>query len=492
MFWCGMPTSTYGAPNVTYPEPGVEADRGVARVQGDLAEPSRRRPPAPAPGPAACRARCPAAPARPPSGTTARSPGPSGWNRTQPTTRPPVERDQVQALGLEREGHRVAPVPERLPEHPPPQISLLRVLRRVEADEGQPLAAQMSSSSPSTSRARSMMNLKRAETSLPIRSLIIRSVSSSFSMPTRSELRRLRVERRRLEVLGRHLAQALEAHDVGLGVPFELLLEDPVAVGLVERPVGLLADVDPVQRRLGEVDVPVLDQRPAGAGRRTSAAASRCGGRRCRRPSAGRPCRSGACSRSKLVADAAAERADDVLQLLVAGHLVGGRLLGVEHLAAQREDGLGAPVAPLLGRAAGRVALDDEQLALARGRSTRSRPACPGRLSRWLTARLARHRLRRRAAGLAGPGRQDDAGRRSASATVWLSLSHFSSAGRTAPSTRPAISGLFSRLLGLALELRLEHVGREDGDHALADVLGGERHALGRRARASRCSCGPP
>ena len=44
-------------------------------------------------------------------------------------------------------------------------------------------------------------------------------------------------------------------------------------------------------------------------------------------------------------------------------HLVQARLLDVEDLAAQGQDGLEASVAALLGRAAGRVALDDVQLA---------------------------------------------------------------------------------------------------------------------------------
>ena len=47
-------------------------------------------------------------------------------------------------------------------------------------------------------------------------------------------------------------------------------------------------------------------------------------------------------------------------------HLVDARAFDVEDFAAQRQDRLDASVAALLGRAAGRVALDDEQFA-ARG-----------------------------------------------------------------------------------------------------------------------------
>ena len=85
-------------------------------------------------------------------------------------------------------------------------------------------------------------------------------------------------------------------------------------------------------------------------------------------------------------------------------HLAERRLLGVEHLAAQRQDGLELAVAALLGGAAGGVALDDEQLALAGSVELQS-ASLPGRLSRCDTADLrctcstaAREALRARAA----------------------------------------------------------------------------------------------
>src|ERR671933_632739 len=65
----------------------------------------------------------------------------------------------------------------------------------------------------------------------------------------------------------------------------------------------------------------------------------------------------------ELVADAGADRGDERLDLLVAQHLVDARALDVEDLAAQRQHRLRVPVAPLLRRAAGGVALDDEDLA---------------------------------------------------------------------------------------------------------------------------------
>src|SRR4029077_15203404 len=62
-------------------------------------------------------------------------------------------------------------------------------------------------------------------------------------------------------------------------------------------------------------------------------------------------------------ADAAAERRDHRLDFVAREHLVEPRLLDVQNLALERQDGLEPPIAALLGRAAGRLALHDVQLA---------------------------------------------------------------------------------------------------------------------------------
>ena len=67
-----------------------------------------------------------------------------------------------------------------------------------------------------------------------------------------------------------------------------------------------------------------------------------------------------------IASDAGAERGDQRADLLAAQHLVEARALHVEDLAAQRQHGLEFAVAALLGGAAGRVALDDEQFGLGR------------------------------------------------------------------------------------------------------------------------------
>ena len=66
----------------------------------------------------------------------------------------------------------------------------------------------------------------------------------------------------------------------------------------------------------------------------------------------------------ELLADAGADGRDQRLDLVVLEHLVDAGPLDVEDLAADGQDRLGARVAGLGGRAAGGVALDDEQLAL--------------------------------------------------------------------------------------------------------------------------------
>ena len=76
--------------------------------------------------------------------------------------------------------------------------------------------------------------------------------------------------------------------------------------------------------------------------------------------------------------------------------LVDARLLDVEDLAAQRQHRLGVAVAALLGRAAGGVALDDEQLGergvldRAVGELARQRRVLERRLAPRQVARLAR------------------------------------------------------------------------------------------------------
>src|SRR5262249_19405563 len=67
-----------------------------------------------------------------------------------------------------------------------------------------------------------------------------------------------------------------------------------------------------------------------------------------------------------LAPDAGAERGDQRADLLAGEHLVETRALDVEDLSAQREHRLELAVAALLGRAAGGIPLDDEELGFRR------------------------------------------------------------------------------------------------------------------------------
>src|SRR6185312_15394107 len=64
----------------------------------------------------------------------------------------------------------------------------------------------------------------------------------------------------------------------------------------------------------------------------------------------------------EVVTDAAAQRADDRADFLVAQHLDEVGLLDVQQLAAQGENGLDVGIAALLGGAACRVTFDQKQL----------------------------------------------------------------------------------------------------------------------------------
>ena len=109
-----------------------------------------------------------------------------------------------------------------------------------------------------------------------------------------------------------------------------------------------------------------------------------------------------------------------------AQHLVEARALDIEDLAAQRQHGLVLAVAALLGRAAGRVALDDEEFGLGRvlllavGELAGQR----GDVERGLAA----HQVARLARRFAGGGGLDDLAASPCAAGVGFSSNHAASA----------------------------------------------------------------
>ena len=177
----------------------------------------------------------------------------------------------------------------------------------------------------------------------------------------------------------------------------------------------------------------------------------------------------------EVVADAGAERGDQRADLVGAQDLVEARPLDVQDLAAQRQDRLEPPVAALLGRAAGGIALDQEQLGVRRiallavgelaGQVGDIEHAlAPGQL-----ARLARRLARRRRIDHLGDDRL----------------------GRRRVLLEPAIQALADHalhhlvdlgadqlVLGLRGELGVGHLDREHAGQTLARILAGQRQLL--------------
>src|SRR4051812_27060409 len=176
---------------------------------------------------------------------------------------------------------------------------------------------------------------------------------------------RARVQRRLPEHLRHHLAEALEARDLRRAAPvlaLGLLLQDRFLVRIVERPERVLADVDAIERRLCEEDLAALDQLrqvpvDERQQQRGDVVAVGVGVRQDDDLAVAQ------LLEIEVVPEAAADRGHEIRQLLVLEHLGERRALGVQHLAAQREDGLPRAIAALLRRSAGRIAFDDEQLA---------------------------------------------------------------------------------------------------------------------------------
>ena len=129
---------------------------------------------------------------------------------------------------------------------------------------------------------------------------------------------------------------------------------------------------------------------------------------------------------------------------VVLQHLVDARLLDVEDLAAQREDGLRRAVAALLGRAAGGVALDDEELGQRRvldravGELAGQAHAAHAPTCAWRRAPCGRRRAPGRLTPPCGSPRAPPAGSpRGTGPSFWL----------TTEATKPSMPGLPSLVL---------------------------------------------
>src|SRR3990172_3052879 len=276
------------------------------------------------------------------------------------------------------------------------------------------------------------------------------------------------VHRRLPELLRVHLAQTLVTLDVDLAV---LEAADVgVLLLIVVQPAGLLAVLDAVQRRLGDVEVAAVDQVAhvaeeegevegadvgavhVGVGHDNDAVVAELGG-------------------VELLAEAGAEGGDHRPYRLVGEHLVWAGLLDVEDLAEEREDRLEAAVAALLGGAAGGVALDDEQLAhlgVALG--------AIGELAgedAVVEDALLDDEVAGLAGGVAGAG-GGEALLDDAAAVGWVLLEVAGELLAQRGLDHPLELGVAQASLGLALELGLRDLDADDGDEPLADVFAAE------------------
>ena len=172
-----------------------------------------------------------------------------------------------------------------------------------------------------------------------------------------------------------------------------------------------------------------------------------------------------------VLADAGAERRDHGANFFVAQHLVVAGLLDVEDLALQRQDGLEAAVAALLGGAAGGFALDQEQLA-----ALRIALRAIGQLA-GQAAGIQRALAARQVAGFAGRFTRargfdrladDLASRRSGSSRRYSPSVSLTNCLHDAGDVGVELA------LGLPFELRLRQLHADHGDQTFAHVVAGQ------------------
>ena len=192
----------------------------------------------------------------------------------------------------------------------------------------------------------------------------------------------------------------------------------------------------------------------------------------------------------ELVADAGADRGDHRLDLRVREHLVDPVLLAVDDLPAQRQDRLVRAVAAALRRAAGGIALDDEELGGGRvanravGELARQEGAVERRLAPRQLARLPRRepRAHRRNRLVADRAR------------VLRVLLEEARQGRVDGRLDETLDARIAELrLRLPLELRVAQLDRDHGGEPFADVLAVEALLLLQElelSAPSRSGCG--
>ena len=163
-------------------------------------------------------------------------------------------------------------------------------------------------------------------------------------------------------VLGERVAVAVRVRRVHLRAVHALVEQVFPQLPVVLEVVLPAPLAHAVERRLGDQDVAVFHQRThvaeqEGQQQRTDVQSVVIGVRHDDDAPVTQP------GQVEILVDADPERGDDGLELVVAQHRVDAGLLHVERLPPEREDGLEGLVPARLGRAAGRVALDEVDLA---------------------------------------------------------------------------------------------------------------------------------
>ena len=174
------------------------------------------------------------------------------------------------------------------------------------------------------------------------------------------------------------------------------------------------------------------------------------------------------------ITDAGADRDDQIPHLGVLQHLIQARLLNVEDLALDRENGLVVAIAALLGGAPGRVTLDDEELGILGVAA-----GAIGQLAREAAAgeRGLAHGLAGAARGLVGAGgieRLVDDALRDARVAVEEAHQTFIRGG----GDNAFHLGRKELHLGLGLELGVRVQQRDDSHEAFAHVVAGKSRIL--------------
>ena len=276
--------------------------------------------------------------------------------------------------------------------------------------------------------------------------------------------------------MGVHLAKALEAGNIDLGVRIVAAQLGGVFVALLlrEGKARRLAAHELEQRRHGGVDVTVFDEgahiaEEEGQQKGADVGAVHIGIRH------DDDLVVAELVDIEILAQSRAERDDDGLELVVAVNLIGADLFDVEHLAPKRQDRLEAGVAALRGGAARAVALDDVNfgqlgvILVAVAQLIRHRRAAEGalaadgfaRLARGLARAVGHHRLIQNGAG-------DDG----------VLVEELHELIRDDGVHEGTHGGVAELGLGLTLKLRVGELDGDDGGKALAAVLAGDLVAL--------------